>query len=66
MVAVGEESGQVEKLLDEVADFYEREVDYDLKTLGAKIEPILIPTQSRYPQKENDEFEPFLDPEIYR
>ncbi|CAH3031542.1 unnamed protein product [Pocillopora meandrina] len=31
-----------------------------------KIEPILIPTQSRYPQKENDEFEPFLDPEIYR
>lgn len=42
MVAVGEESGQIEQLLDEVADFYEREVDYDLKTLGAKIEPILI------------------------
>ena len=42
MIAVGEESGQVENLLNEVADFYESEVDYDLKTLSAKIEPILI------------------------
>jgi MSHA biogenesis protein MshG len=42
MISVGEESGQVEQLLEEVADFYEREVDYDLKTLSAKIEPILI------------------------
>jgi MSHA biogenesis protein MshG len=42
MIAVGEESGQIEQLLNEVADFYEREVDYDLKALGAKIEPILI------------------------
>lgn len=42
MVAVGEESGQVEELLGEVAEFYEREVDYDLKTLTDKIEPILI------------------------
>jgi MSHA biogenesis protein MshG len=42
MIAVGEESGQVEQLLTEVADFYEREVDYDLKTLSDKIEPLLI------------------------
>ncbi len=42
MVAVGEESGQVENLLVEVAEFYEREVDYDLKTLTDRIEPILI------------------------
>ncbi|WP_053980884.1 type II secretion system F family protein [Marinagarivorans algicola] len=42
MISVGEESGQVDQLLEEVADFYEREVDYDLKTLSAKIEPILI------------------------
>ncbi|RKF21375.1 type II secretion system F family protein [Alginatibacterium sediminis] len=42
MVAVGEETGQIEELLNEVADFYEREVDYDLKTLTARIEPILI------------------------
>ncbi|WNO09905.1 type II secretion system F family protein [Teredinibacter sp. KSP-S5-2] len=42
MIAVGEESGQVEELLSEVAEFYEREVDYDLKTLTDRIEPILI------------------------
>lgn len=42
MIAVGEESGQVENLLTEVAEFYEREVDYDLKTLSDRIEPIMI------------------------
>ncbi len=42
MISVGEESGQVESLLTEVAEFYEREVDYDLKTLTDRIEPILI------------------------
>lgn len=42
MVAVGEESGQVEELLQEVAEFYEREVEYDLKTLTDRIEPFLI------------------------
>ncbi|WP_045860569.1 type II secretion system F family protein [Teredinibacter purpureus] len=42
MLAVGEESGKVEELLEEVAEFYEREVEYDLKTLTDRIEPILI------------------------
>ncbi|NQD37295.1 type II secretion system F family protein [Permianibacter sp. IMCC34836] len=42
MLVVGEETGQLDKLLDEVADFYEREVDYDLKRLAQNIEPILI------------------------
>lgn len=42
MISVGEESGQVEELLQEVAEFYEREVEYDLKTLTDRIEPILI------------------------
>ena len=42
MMAVGEESGAVDDLLEEVAGFYEREVDYDLKNLSASIEPILI------------------------
>lgn len=42
MVAVGEETGRVEELLQEAAEFYEREVDFDLKSLTAKIEPILI------------------------
>jgi MSHA biogenesis protein MshG len=42
MVAVGEETGELDDLMDEVADMYEREVDYELKTLSAQIEPILI------------------------
>ncbi len=42
MIAVGEESGRVEELLTDVAEFYEREVDYDLKKLGDRIEPVLI------------------------
>lgn len=42
MIAVGEETGRLEPLLDESADYYEREVDFDLKSLTAKIEPILI------------------------
>lgn len=42
MIAVGEQSGQVGELLAEVAEFYEREVDYDLTTLTSRIEPIMI------------------------
>lgn len=42
MIAVGEETGRIDELLEEVASFYEREVDYDLKTLTDRIEPILI------------------------
>lgn len=42
MFAVGDETGRVDELLQEAADYYEREVDYDLKSLTAKIEPILL------------------------
>jgi MSHA biogenesis protein MshG len=42
MIAVGEETGELDDLMDEVAEMYEREVDYELKTLSAQIEPILI------------------------
>lgn len=42
MIAVGEESGALDDLMDEIAEMYEREVDYELKTLSAQIEPILI------------------------
>lgn len=42
MVSVGDETGQVDELLLEAAQFYEREVDYELQSLTAKIEPILI------------------------
>jgi MSHA biogenesis protein MshG len=42
MVAVGEETGELDSLMDEIAQMYEREIDYELKTLAAQIEPILI------------------------
>jgi len=42
MVAVGEETGELDDLMNEIAEMYEREVDYELKTLSAQIEPILI------------------------
>lgn len=42
MFLVGEETGSLDKLLAEAADYYEREVDYDLKNLTTWIEPILI------------------------
>ncbi len=42
MVAVGEETGQLEHMLAKVADFYEAEVDAKVKALTALIEPIMI------------------------
>ncbi|MFQ3171230.1 MAG: MSHA biogenesis protein MshG [Oleispira sp.] len=42
MLSVGEETGSVDTLLDDVADFYEEEIDYELKQLADSIEPILL------------------------
>jgi MSHA biogenesis protein MshG len=42
MISIGEETGALNEMLGEVADFYEREVDHDLETLSAALEPILI------------------------
>ncbi len=42
MIAIGEETGALGDMLGEVAEFYEREVDYELENLSAAIEPILI------------------------
>jgi type IV pilus assembly protein PilC len=42
MVAVGEETGQLENMLGKIADFYEAEVDAKVKALTALIEPIMI------------------------
>ncbi len=42
MIAVGEETGAVDELMQEVADLYSNDVEYELKTLGQQIEPILI------------------------
>ena len=42
MVAVGEETDALDDLMTEIADMYQREVEYDLKSLASQIEPILI------------------------
>lgn len=42
MITVGEESGAMGELMDNVASFYEREVDYDIKNLSAAIQPLLV------------------------
>lgn len=41
MVAVGEETGQLDTMMLEVADFYDREVAYDIDNLSSIIEPVL-------------------------
>ncbi len=42
MIMVGQESGSLDDMMDEVADVYTRDVEYDLKNLSAQIEPVLI------------------------
>ena len=42
MVAVGEESGALDDMMEEIGQMYQRDVEYELKTLGTQIEPILI------------------------
>jgi MSHA biogenesis protein MshG len=42
MITIGEESGTLSEMFAEVADFYEREVDYGLDHLSAALEPLLI------------------------
>lgn len=42
MIAVGEETGDLDGLMFEVASMYEQEVEYEIKTLASQIEPIMI------------------------
>jgi MSHA biogenesis protein MshG len=42
MLAVGEESGELDEMMSEIAELYQREVEYSLKNLSAQIEPVLI------------------------
>jgi len=42
MIMVGEETGELDTLLTEIAQMYERETDYAIKGLSAAIEPVLL------------------------
>ena len=42
MLAVGEETGALDQLLEETALHYQAEVAFELKRLGDAIEPIMI------------------------
>ena len=42
MVKIGEETGELEKMLSKVADFYEDEVDSSIQALTSIIEPLMM------------------------
>jgi len=42
MMAVGEDTGQLDQMLDKIADFYDQEVDSTTEALTSLIEPIMI------------------------
>jgi len=42
MVAIGEETGRLDQMLEKIADFYDAEVDNMLKGLASLVEPIMI------------------------
>ncbi|MDD5382535.1 MAG: type II secretion system F family protein [Candidatus Margulisbacteria bacterium] len=42
MAAIGEKAGTLEKMLNKVADYFDREADYTIKNLTPLLEPILI------------------------
>lgn len=42
MLTVGEESGRIDEMMTEIADFYEREVEYRVTNLSSAIEPIML------------------------
>lgn len=42
MIAVGEESGTLESMLNKIADFYESAVDREVEALGSLLEPLIM------------------------
>jgi type II secretory pathway component PulF len=42
MVAIGEETGQLEAMLMKVSEYYDREVDYSIRNLSTALEPLLL------------------------
>jgi type IV pilus assembly protein PilC len=42
MLRIGEQSGQIEEMLAKIADYYEKEVDQQIKTISTIIEPVMM------------------------
>lgn len=42
MIILGEESGTIDHLLEEVAEYYQREINYDIVRLSDSIEPMML------------------------
>jgi type IV pilus assembly protein PilC len=42
MIRIGEQSGSLEEMLAKVADYYEKEVDNEVKSISTIIEPVLM------------------------
>ncbi|MCX7946722.1 MAG: type II secretion system F family protein [Hydrogenophilus sp.] len=42
MIAIGEQTGRLDEMMQEVADYYDREVDYDIEHLSDLIEPVML------------------------
>lgn len=42
MLRIGEQSGQIEEMMEKIAEYYEKEVDQQIKTISTIIEPVMM------------------------
>jgi type IV pilus assembly protein PilC len=42
MLRIGEQSGQIESMMEKIAEYYEKEVDNQIKTISTIIEPVMM------------------------